>query len=968
MKPIRLEMSAFGSYAGLEVVDFTSMKQGLFLITGDTGAGKTTIFDAIMYALYDATSGGRREGNMMRSQYAEDTQPTYVQFTFQYRTEKYTIRRNPEYLRPGKRRNGDGSMRMVREASSVELILPDGSAFMGKKRDIDRKIEEIVGLDAEQFRQVAMIAQGDFLKLLHAESKDRKVIFSKIFHTKIYWRIQDALKAKAKELYGKIEDTTRLCQREIDVVQCGEDSIWAKEWKNHKASPEFSLDQTIELLKHIVEEDCQQAAALEQQRKALKEKTQDLEEVFQRAEQVKASQQRIQVNEDKLRILIEELKSQAETLEESRRRQEASQKALADVEPQLMAKITRLKDSLSKYEVLKQRKKEQDRLQKERQRLQNKLEQNSSLQGQIQKRMEVLSENLSKLENLPVQKLEAQKLAEELKRQLGQLQTYRRKLSQLHSLKQEADQCLLQYQGCQTQARERAEAYEEIYQRFFQEQAGILASQLEEGKACPVCGSRHHPSKAALSRKAPTQAQVQTAKRNREKAEQLREQAAAAYMTARQRWESQWENLKEQGCLLMELENFLPNDDGCVKVDKKVDIVDKSLVKVKSNVDKIRQLELKQAEFKQELSKREEQIQSLKQEQEVLEQARQNHLLALSSLEREIQLLQESLGFTDIYKARQELEGCEKELGGYRQEVLRFGQEYEKKLRENHVKTGEKKAREEQRIQLNRDWEKDKKDYQRQLRRYLGEESVGQERSLESYTLEVLTEALRELNRENKALENVHMKLFNLSQNNRKALQKLEEYQLQQGDLQREYTLYNDLNRTANGALAGSTKLDFETYVQRQYFCQIIAAANRRLVRMNNQQFILQCRDIKRLGTQGQVGLDLDVYHLVNNSARDVKTLSGGESFMAALAMALGLADIIQNEAGAIRLDTMFVDEGFGSLDDEARAQAIGVLLDLADDQRLVGIISHVNELKEQIEHKLLVEKDDKGSHVRWGA
>lgn len=965
MKPIRLEMSAFGSYAGLEVVDFTSMEQGIFLITGDTGAGKTTIFDAMMYALYDSTSGGRREGNMMRSQYAEDEQPTYVEFTFRYREEEYTIRRNPEYLRPGKRRKADGSMRMVKESSGVELTLPGGSGFMGKKRDIDRKIEEIIGLDAEQFRQVAMIAQGDFLKLLHAESRDRKVIFSKIFHTKIYWRIQEALKAKAKELYGKIEDTTKLCQREIDMVQCREGSAWEKEWKNHKASPEFSLDKTLWLLERIVEEDGQQMKQLEQQRKNLKEKSLVLEEVFRKLDQVKTNQKRIQTNEEQIQTLMVELKAQEEALTELNHRQQDCKKALADMEPQFTVKITRLKDSLEKYGVLERRQKDWNKVQKEQEQLQKKLEQNGNLQEQLQKRVEALAEQLSKLENLPIQKLEAQKHLEELERQFQQLSAYQGKLKQLELLQRDVDQRLRQYQAAQNQARKQGEAYDVIYQRFFQEQAGILASQLEEGLACPVCGSIHHPVKAVLSWNAPTQAQVQTAKRNRDKAEQLREQEGTAYMTVRQRWESQWETLKEQGILLLEMDSFLPNKDGCAKVDKKVDIVDKSMVKAKSNVNKIRQLEAERDEFKQELRKREEQIHTLKEEREVLEEARQNHFLTLSSLEKEIQLLQENLSCTDGKVARQELRRYEKELKIYRQEVEKASQEYEKNLRKNHVKTGEKKAREDQRIQLKRDLEKAKREYRRQLRLYKPEEDW--EVSGNEPSLEKLSEDFRQLTGENKALESLYMKLFNLTQNNKKALRRLEDYQSQQGDLQREYTLYNDLNRTANGTLAGSTKVDFETYVQRKYFRQIIAAANRRLVRMNNQQFILQCRDMERLGTQGQVGLDLDVYHLVNNSARDVKTLSGGESFMAALAMALGLADIIQNEAGAIRLDTMFVDEGFGSLDDEARAQAIGVLLELADNQRLVGIISHVNELKEQIDHKLLVEKDDKGSHVRWG-
>ena len=191
MKPIKLTMSAFGSYAGKEVVDFSKLQSGLFLITGDTGAGKTTIFDAITYALYDKTSGGRRDGSMMRSQYAENDVETYVEFEFLYRGELYTIHRNPEYYREGKRKKADGTLGMVKESSKVSLLMPDGTEFRGKKKEVDQKIEEIIGLDVNQFTQICMIAQGDFLKLLHAESKERKKIFSRIFQTKYYWLVQE---------------------------------------------------------------------------------------------------------------------------------------------------------------------------------------------------------------------------------------------------------------------------------------------------------------------------------------------------------------------------------------------------------------------------------------------------------------------------------------------------------------------------------------------------------------------------------------------------------------------------------------------------------------------------------------------------------------------------------------------------------------------------------------------------------
>ncbi|MEG2986161.1 MAG: SbcC/MukB-like Walker B domain-containing protein, partial [Lachnospiraceae bacterium] len=265
-------------------------------------------------------------------------------------------------------------------------------------------------------------------------------------------------------------------------------------------------------------------------------------------------------------------------------------------------------------------------------------------------------------------------------------------------------------------------------------------------------------------------------------------------------------------------------------------------------------------------------------------------------------------------------------------------------------------------------WMQQIEEYQTQVREYNAvitalEEQLQGKKPVE---LEMEKAQLNLVLQEQADAREVHLQVFGRNQKNQEACTHLQKQLKVTGELQKQYELMSNLSRTANGMQSKSVKMDFETYVQRKYFKQIIHAANKRLSKMTSNEFILQCREVENLGSQGQVGLDLDVYHLVNDAVRDVKTLSGGESFMASLSMALGLSDMIQNTAGAIHLDTMFIDEGFGALDDEAREQAIQVLKELADQKRLVGIISHVNELKEQIDQKLVVTKNEKGSHVQW--
>ncbi len=894
MRPIKLTMSAFGSYARYEEIDFSKLDKGLFLITGDTGAGKTTIFDAITYALYDKTSGGRRDGSMMRSQYAEEDAATYVEYEFSYRGERYIVQRNPEYYRAGKRKKADGTLGVVKESSKVSLLMPDGKEFRGKKREVDKKIEEIIGLDVNQFTQISMIAQGDFLKLLHAESKERKKIFSHIFQTRYYWMVQQVLKEEAKKLYTQLEDNRKDCLREMErieipqrgltepVVLCENAGVDEALWDTYQSAWEQlcslempSMEAVLELLGQLIdtgkvwEKEAEiQVSELEKESEKLRLKVQQQEEVnrlFLALEQAKGEKEKLDA--DKLQI--EEMKVQ---LDAGKR---AEKVAVLET-----AWRTVKKD-------LQQAEQEAEKL---REWLTTHVEPEQQLKQAYERAKSMWEERMPKLQ-------------EKMIRLTDWLPHY----AQWKKLEQKRENAAGRLESLLKSCQEASAEYEKFYQRFFEEQAGILAKDLQEGNPCPVCGSTLHPQLAVASQDAPEQKDVECAKMRRDALEQERSTVAEEF----QKLSSQ---CKAEYAILQETVLQIPGE-----------------------------------KLQQELAMLKQEREHLQKEQEQLG----------TQLQR---FIDERIRFQGLLESRQEQI---EELKKRKKEAEEVCKEEWKKQKFTGIEAYKSAM---QWIPLQKKQEKEILDYEQLVIQTETKLKTLEEQTKGKIPGDLPEEKIRikELAENQRNWKSEQMRRHSLNVKNQEARQKLCAYYKDTGDLQKRYEQMNHLNRTANGTLPGSVKLDLETYVQRKYFKQIIHAANRRLAKMTSNDFILQCRDIQNLSSQGQAGLDLDVYHLMSDTTRDVKTLSGGESFMAALSMALGLADIVQNMAGAVSLETMFVDEGFGSLDDNSRERAIQILKELAGEKALVGIISHVNELKEQIDWQLNVTKTDKGSCAKW--
>ena len=928
MKPLKLTMSAFGSYAGKNVIDFTGQQQGIFLITGDTGAGKTTIFDAITYALYNQTSGGERNGNMMRSQYAQPETETYVELEFLYRGQTYRVRRNPDYKITKTLKNG--RIREQKVPHSVELTLPDGTVFPEKKNATDAKIIEILGLTADQFSQIVMIAQGDFLKLLYTKSDERKMIFSKLFRTDIYWKIQENLRRKSMEMDERIQENDRAFEQEKSrIIPLPENE-------------EIPLDELVERLrerlKDALKEQNLRRANVEELNKKIT-KYEEINKLFRSLEKIRQNGKELearQVESKERRQQIENALKADKVLvaeQQNLRQQQAVEQSV-----QAIAKMEEtLTNNQEMFETLKTQLQEAEAKQKRE-------------AADIQKKMLALEQSFPSYEALQNARSEEQQ-AKKVWEDLGKTseESFHKKEAGIAALKEQqkrqeqiVEQTKKNWEQTSLSASESAKHYEHMYEAFLKEQAGILAENLSAGCPCPVCGSTVHLDPAKLSDHAVTELEVEQAKKTRAAAEERRDLAYAAFET-----------------------------------------------------EKTEKQKLAQAVEKEEADFVLEQTIAKQQRKE----AEQNYV----SLQKTAEQIREKLVYPSLAEAKKQyaamqkaLEAAEQEIAKKRQKVSELAEAMntlkgQKLAEEENQKTAKKLAAktekeyaklleksgfvseetyhlailpERSRSKL----EREEKEYESQCLRQQSEQKL-LEKQVSGKTYTDTTELNEQLKAEKQALkeaEKTYMELHTAYENDRAVLQNCAVYLEKGKKLESEDQVIKSLSKTANGRLSGSAKIDFETYIQRQYFKQIIHEANKRLLTMSNHQFILKLKEEANTGRKTNEGLDISVYSLVTDSERDVKTLSGGESFLAALAMALGLSDIVERSAGAIHPDMMFIDEGFGSLDAQSRQQAIEVLGELAGDSRMVGIISHVTELKEQIDRKLVVSRTDKGSRAVW--
>lgn len=913
MRPLKLTMSAFGCYADKQTIDFETLgNEGLYLITGDTGTGKTTIFDAVTFALYGEMSGDNRKAEMLRSKYAQANAETYVELSFQYHDKVYAIKRNPTYIRAKQR--GEGT---TEQKADAELHLPDGR-IMTKLREVNAKVEEILGINREQFVQISMIAQGEFLKVLHASTEDRIEIFRKIFYTDAYKAFQDQVRKDTNGLAQDIKEQRRDYDYNLGNIQVDANDYENTQKLSYAKSGLVLVGDVIEWLTQIISADNEVFAANEKLSDEISGKLAEINQRLGQAERDKKARDALKAAQDRLPSETTALSEAESTLNVEKAKQSEYEV--------LKTQIAEIEQSLPKYLELQNL---IDVIKANEKKLSVEMKNANDLQKQQASDTPVLEAAKAELKTLA----DTDAKTEALRAQQVNLTTRQSNLSALGVLFESYSKLLSELKFAQTDyatksttAKAKREEYEALNKAYLDEQAGILAVELKDGQPCPVCGSTQHPTPAILSSKAPTKTALNKEKKAAEAVES--EMLAASTLASNLNGQSDTKRQEIAATITMLL-GGISFDDAPMALTSALMAVETELLGIGKQLAKQEKRAARKKELDESIPTSESNLVKVA---ELLGKAKELTAALTTQIGadykiRDKQLIE--LKFNSEADAKAELSVLTTKKKDY-EEALKAAQSVYETTRikidstETEIQTLKVQLGDSQ--PLNLDMLKQEKDSTENTLRELSENNhiIGTRKSANQTTLNAIS----------------------------KTAEKITEFEAR-------YKWLKEISDTANGDISGKEKIKLETYIQAAYFNRIISRANLRLLQMSNSQFELKRRDVS--GKQGQSGLDLNVIDHYNGTERDAKTLSGGESFIAALSLALGLSDEIQNNAGGIRLDSMFVDEGFDSLDDTKLSQAMQALISISQANRLIGVISHVAGLDEKIDRKIVVTKERTG-------
>lgn len=1049
MKPMKLIMNAFGPYASKAEVDFEQFgEKGIFLITGDTGAGKTTIFDAITYALFNKTSGIDREVNTLRSDFADANEETFVDFTFSHMGRVYRIKRSPQYTRAKSR--GEGVTTKVAKAT---LIREPDTPIEGTKQ-VNDAVEDLLKIDYDQFKQISMIAQGEFRKVLNADAKNRGEILQKIFSTAGYRRMGYLMDERYKKAYGDMANIYRSVDQYFDSVECEESSIYAAEIGEQKKlsgseRSQYQIEKRVQLLEKLIEEDKTAEKTQEQifveKEKLAEEKTKEFTLIqatnilFDKYEAARSEKEKLEgqrMTMDKLAsALIQSKKAVYEvkpSFDAYLAEKNAQQKA-EEEKRDAIHKVENAETACSKAEEAFRQAEEKKPLADEKNAEAALLKQDEEfypLHAELNKKISGLKKDVLSWES-SVQKhehkmKETESLIEEEDERKKQLEESPQKylvMEQTYKTLTERANTLSRFLDVEFPALEKNKAeliraqedystkrtaYDAIHQSYLlkerqleEARAGILAQTLIEGQPCPVCGSVSHPLPAALPEEEVTESALKTLKTKLEQAETSKNQASEAVVAKKASYETEEKNIyaavaKELQTEAETLSKDLTEINIQVKaiyqqVDQQKMESAKMLKQLKNEIDELEKLNRSITDNKEKLLKLRSDLEEAKkclQDVEMIHAGLQGQLNAMkplpySNLEeaqkarnileqeaekllKNIEIQQEKLSTAkeNLSAEKAKLESCQLQLERLSESVAQKEQVYlDARLAEGFDTEDEFLAAitSKQNIEKN---EQKLQDYHQALTANEAGLKMA-EKDIEGKTRVDESQA-RMAMEESKAAESDAQKKLNeivrRKKNNESILAKLTEQWDKAAHKLQEVTMLKNLTDILQGKAIGKNKTSFETYVQMAGFDDIIHAANKRLQPISGGQYQLYRHE--DLEAKGNVALNLDILDNYTGKKRPVSTLSGGESFMASLSLALGLSDRVTANAGGIRIDTLFIDEGFGTLDEKSLNDALGMLHELSYSNKLIGIISHREELKEVIPKKVVIKKNNKGSRI----
>ncbi len=913
MRPTRLIISAFGPYAGKTELNLDILgNSGLYLICGDTGAGKTTVFDAITFALYGEASGENRTASMLRSKYATPETPTEVELYFAYGDKQYYIRRNPEYERPKK--SGEG---FTVEKAGAELHFPDGR-ILTKPKEVNIAVIEILGLDRNQFTQIAMIAQGDFLKLLLATTDERKKIFQKLFKTGSYYVLQEKLKNECGKLSREYEAISDSIRQYINGIICNEDDTLF-DLADKAKNGELPVSEIPPLLDELIKKDSAAEKSSDDEINKLEGKIEEITKILAQAQTLKTAKDSLTEAESELEkatVLKAELEKKLKA-EEGRKSETDS----------LIKEIATIDSQLGEYDELDIKKNEFSQISSVAQKDMLLIADKTSAQEESEKQLTALEAELKSLDNINADKarLEAEKTETESRKtaidklsdELGELENSKTQLASV----QEDYLKKSKYSG------ECKAVYDALNKAYLDEQAGILAETLVPGSPCPVCGSSLHPCPAEKSVSAPSRDELELSKAETEKAQISENEASLAAGRLKATVAEKTSAVEK---LSFELFGETSPDGLADTLKEAKTAISDSLSDLTQKLSAIKKSEFRKNELGGLISVKKASNEALKNDIISLNQSLAENNALLRTITIRIEELNKKLSYagkTDAIRAKALLEAKKQSL-----EAALKNAKASFELCDKNITAIKSKIEENKKLLTN------------------------------SSEIDVESEKAKlfELKTEKDRLLNIQKDIHARKASNMLSLENIRLKSDEIKAVEDKLIWVKSLSDTANGNLSGKEKIMLETYIQMTFFDRIINRANTRFMVMSDGQYELKRRR-EAENNRSQSGLELDVIDHYNGSERSVKTLSGGEAFKASLSLALGLSDEIQSSAGGIRLDTMFVDEGFGSLDDESLAHAIRALSGLADGNRLVGIISHVNELKDRIDRQIIVTKYKSG-------